>query len=118
MNWSQIHITAFLWVGISVKTNTVFAFLEKHLAYYQWYAYHRLGTPGIGSTAYYIKYLRKSILCRVCSSSVCSKTELDSRSLKCAKLVDNLDVSTNTYTCIDAMPALKYNPINLCKYSV
>ena len=29
MNWSQVHITAFLCVGISVKTNTIFAFLEN-----------------------------------------------------------------------------------------
>ena len=34
INWSQIHITTFLWVGISVKTNTFFAFLEKHLTYH------------------------------------------------------------------------------------
>ena len=35
MNRSQIHITTFLWVGISVKTKTFFAFLEKHLPYHQ-----------------------------------------------------------------------------------
>ena len=58
MNRSQIHNTTFLWVGISVKTNTFFAFLEKHLAYRQWYTYHRLGTPGLvdGPGKFFEKY--------------------------------------------------------------
>ena len=29
MNWSQIHVTTFLWVGISVKTNTFFCTFGK-----------------------------------------------------------------------------------------
>ena len=52
------------------------------------------------------------------SSSVCPKTEIENGSVKWVKLLGNAKVSLNTYTCVDAIPALKNNSANLCMYSI
>ena len=52
------------------------------------------------------------------SASLRSKTELDNGTVKWVKLVDNTEISINTYLCIDAIIALKYNAVDLCGCSI
>ena len=52
------------------------------------------------------------------SSFIRPKTELENQSAKWVRLVGNADVSTSTYTCIDAVLMLKINSVDLYKYSI
>ena len=52
------------------------------------------------------------------SSYIGPKIKFDDGSVKWTKLADNADASINTCTCIDLIKALKYNLVDLCKYSI